>query len=398
MIGGIFSALVLMVFAPAIGQIGFLFGAPEYFSIAMLGMACLASVSGKDLPKGIASGLLGLCMAMIGQDAITGMTRFTFGNVNMLAGIGLIPGLIGLFALTEVFSKAESVGKPKEEIQTDYSFYRPRLSDYIHCKWIIFKSCLIGTVIGAIPGTGPTISAWMAYNEAKRTSKHPETYGTGEPEGVIACEASNNAVTGGAMIPLTTLGIPGDSVTAILLGALMIHGMQPGVSFVKNYPDMLYFFFIVLIISNILMWGFGLIGTKLFPYILAVPTSILMPFVIVLCMCGVYASASNYYNLFLITALGVIGFVLIKAGFSMAPMVLGFVLGNIIENNFQRALISSQHNPIVFISSPLCIGIWIAAIVLTGWMIKKNKDSEKLDNKLAEALKIEAEERAKAER
>lgn len=379
MIGGIFSALLLMFFAPLIGEMGYLFGAPEYFAIAMLGMTCLAGVSGNDLPKGIASGLLGLCMAMIGQDAITGMTRFTFGSVNMMAGVSLIPGLIGLFALTEVLAKAEQIGRVKDKILTDFKFYRPKLADYIHNKWMIIKSCVIGSVIGAIPGTGPTIAAWIAYNEAKRSSKHPEEFGHGTAEGIIACEASNNAVTGGAMIPLTTLGIPGDSVTAILLGALMIHGMTPGVTFVSTYPDMLYFFFIVLVIANIIMWAFGLLGSKLFPYILAVPTSILIPFVIVLCICGVYASSSNYYNLFLIVVIGTIGFLLSKCGFSMAPMVLGFVLGNIIETNFQRALISSSLNPICFVSSPLCIGIWCATIILTTWMILKNKKSNKLN-------------------
>lgn len=373
MIGGIFSSIVLMIFAPLIGKMGYLFGAPEYFAIAMLGMTCLAGVSGKDLCKGIASGLLGLCMALIGQDAITGMTRFTFGSVQMIAGIALIPGLIGLFAMTEVLNKAEQIGCEEKGTITDFKFYRPKLADYIHRKWIIFKSCLIGTIIGAIPGTGPTIAAWMAYNEAKRSSKNPEEYGKGSAEGVIACESSNNAVTGGAMIPLTTLGIPGDSVTAILLGALMIHGMTPGVTFVTNYTDMLYFFFLVLIISNLVMWAMGLLGSKLFPYILSVPTSILIPFVIVLCICGVYASAASYYNLFLIIIIGAVGYLLIKAGFSMAPMVLGFVLGPTIENNFQRALIGGNLNPLCFVSSPLSIGIWIAAIVLTTWMLIRNR-------------------------
>ncbi|MCC8077878.1 MAG: tripartite tricarboxylate transporter permease [Oscillospiraceae bacterium] len=375
MIGGIFSALVLMVFAPTIGQMGYLFGAPEYFAIAMLGMCCLASVCGKDLCKGIASGLLGLCMAMIGQDAITGMTRFTFGSVDMIAGVGLIPGLIGLFALTEIFCKAEMAGREAKGTISDFKFYPPKIADFIHCKWIVFKSCVIGTVIGAIPGTGPTIAAWMAYNEARRSSKHPEEYGHGSAEGVIACESSNNAVTGGAMIPLTTLGIPGDSVTAIPLGALMIHGMTPGVTFTTTYPDMLYFFFIVLIIGNLVMWLCGLLGSKFFPRILAVPTQILIPFVIVLCICGVYASASTYYNLFLIVAIGGIGYILLKAGFGMAPMVLGFVLGSTIENNFQRALIAGDLNPLCFFSSPLSIGIWVAAILLTGWMVIKNRKS-----------------------
>ncbi len=242
--------------------------------------------------------------------------------------------------------------------------------------WLmIIAGVMIGIIFGAIPGTGPTIAAWMAYNEARRSSKHPEEYGHGSAEGVIACESSNNAVTGGAMIPLTTLGIPGDSVTAILLGALMIHGMTPGVTFTTTYPDMLYFFFIVLIIGNLVMWLCGLLGSKFFPRILAVPTQILIPFVIVLCICGVYASASTYYNLFLIVAIGGIGYLLLKAGFGMAPMVLGFVLGSTIENNFQRALIAGDLNPLCFFSSPLSIGIWVAAILLTGWMVIKNRKS-----------------------
>ena len=383
MIGGIFSALALMFFAPLIGRVGYLFGAPEYFAVAMLGMTCLAGVSGKDLCKGVASGLLGLCMAMIGQDAITGMTRFTFGSVQMIAGIALIPGLIGLFAMTEVLCKAEQMGREGKSTITDFKFYRPRLADYIHRKWIIFKSCAIGTIIGAIPGTGPTISAWMAYNEAKRSSKHPEEYGKGSAEGIIACESSNNAVTGGALIPLTTLGIPGDAVTAILLGALMIHGMTPGATFIARYTDMLYFFFLVLILANLIMWACGLLGSKLFPYILAVPTKILMPFVIVLCICGVYASAATYYNLFLIVALGGIGWLLIKAGFSMAPMVLGFVLGSTIENNFQRAMISGNMDPSCFFSSGLCIGLWVVTVVFTAWMLVKNKKANEADRRAA---------------
>ena len=375
MIGGVFSALALIIFAPLIGEIGYLFGAPEYFAVAMLGMTCLASICGKDLAKGIISGLLGMCIALIGQDSITGMTRFTFGSVQMISGVTLIPGLIGIFAMTEVLNKAEDMGRETKGTITDFSFYPPKLADYIHIKWILFKSCVIGTLIGAIPGTGPSIASWMAYNEAKRASKHPEEYGKGSPEGVIACESSNNAVTGGAMIPLTTLGIPGDSVTAILLGALMIHGMTPGVTFVNEHTDMLYFFFIVLIISNFVMWAFGLLGSKLFPYILSVPTQILMPFVGVFCICGVYASANTYFSLYVIVVIGAVGYLLIKCGFSMAPMALGFVLGPTIEDNLQRALIAGNGSPLAMFSSPLSIGLWVVAIVLTSWMFIRNRKS-----------------------
>lgn len=373
MIGGVFSALCLMFFAPMIGEIGCLFGAAEYFAVAMLGMTCLASISGKDLSKGIVSGLLGMCIAMIGQDSITGMLRFTFGSPYMIAGVALIPGLIGIFAVPEVLNKAEEIGREKKGTIVDYSFYPPKPSDYLYCKWMIIKSCAIGTLVGAIPGTGPSIASWMAYNEAKRCSKHPEEYGHGSPEGLIACESSNNAVTGGAMIPLTTLGIPGDSVTAILMGALMIHGMTPGVTFVSNHGDMLYFFFIVLLISNLIMWAFGLLGSKFFPYILAVPTKILMPFVAVFCVCGVYASTNTYFSLIIMTVLGTLGFFMTKAGFGLAPMALGFVLGNIIETNLQRALISGGLTPLALFNSPLSIGLWIVAIVLTAWMFVRNR-------------------------
>ena len=376
MIGGIFSALALMIFAPMIGGIGYLFGAPEYFAIAMLGMTCLASISGKDLSKGIVSGLLGMCISMIGQDSITGMLRFTFGSVQMISGVALIPGLIGIFAMTEVLNKVEQLRRSPQGTVMDFSFYPPKLSDYIHIKWILFKSCVIGTLIGAIPGTGPSIASWMAYNEAKRSSKHPEEYGKGSPEGVIVCEASNNAVTGGAMIPLTTLGIPGDSVTAILLGALMIHGMTPGVTFVSDHVDMLYFFFIVLLISNLIMWVIGLLGSKLFPYILAVPTQILMPFVGVFCICGVYASTNAYFSLFVIVVLGAVGYLMMKAGFSMPPMALGFVLGPTIENNLQRALISGGLTPAALFTSPLSIGIWVVSIGLTLWMFIRNRKTK----------------------
>ena len=364
MIGGIFSALVLLFFAPLIGKMGYLFGAPEYFAIAMMGMTCLAGVSGKDLCKGIASGLLGLCMAMIGQDAITGMTRFTFGSVQMISGISLIPGLIGLFAVTEVLSKAEEIGREKKGTITDFKFYPPKLADYIHIKWILFKSCLIGTVIGAIPGTGPTISAWMAYNEAKRSSKHPELYGKGSSEGVIACEASNNAVTGGAMIPLTTLGIPGDSVTAILLGAFIMKGITPGpMMYVTELPTV-YRVFAALMLANLCMLVVGCLGVRFFAKIVSVEKKMLYPIILVISLLGAFSINKNAFDVGVCVAFGIIGWLMNKYEFPLSPILLALILGPMCEKNFVRYMNIQRGNFFAITTSPIAMVFATVAILV----------------------------------
>ena len=381
--------VILMTFIGALG--GVLLGAIPGMT-ATMGVALLIPFSfGMDLIPSIGL-LLGIyCGGMYGG-SISAILIHAPGTpaaaATLLDGFQFIPTLIGLFAVSEVIAGVERIIRGEEQEQKSKEKITNVLPDLKTIRQIwpnILSGGLIGTFIGAIPGAGGDIAVFVSYGASKSASKHPELYGTGIPNGVAATESANNGCSGGAMIPLLSLGVPGDSVTAILLGALMIHGMTPGVTFVTNYADMLYFFFIVLIIANLFMWAFGLLGSKLFPYILSVPTQILMPFVIVMCICGVYAAASTYYNLFLIVILGAVGFLLIKAGFSMAPMVLGFVLGNIIENNFQRALIGSNMDPLCFFSSPLSIGIWVAAIVLTTWMLVKNKQSNAMDAKLNSA-------------
>ncbi|MDR2005718.1 MAG: tripartite tricarboxylate transporter permease [Acidaminococcales bacterium] len=364
-IGGLFSSLMLFLFAPLVSSMALRFGAPEYFAVALMGMTCIISVSSKDLVKGVAGALIGVVISMIGMDSISGMPRFTFGSVRMMAGVSLIPALIGFFALTEVFGKTEEIGRNKKMNVIDLSFHRPVFMEYWAVKWNLFKACVIGTVIGAIPGTGPTIASWLAYNEAKRTSKNPEQFGKGSSEGIIACEASNNAVTGGALIPLLTLGIPGDSVTAILLGALMLQGLTPGPMMLMENFGILAFFLAVLFVSNIVMLIAGLFGSKFFPYILAVPSKILIPFVMVFCLVGTYASSGSFFDLKAVVAIGILGFALQKMKFTMPPLVLGFLLGPILENNFQRAMLASNNNPLVFVQSPLSVGILLLTAILT---------------------------------
>ena len=206
-IGGTLSAFALLIFAPIIAKIALKFGAPEYFAVAVLGLVCIAGVSGRSIVKGIAGATIGMFLSTIGMDPIDGLPRFTLDSVYLMGGIALIPALVGLFAITEVLSKVDKMDDENNKVITQISGIMPHFSEYWHNKWLILKSSIIGILVGAVPGTGPTIASWMAYNEAKRSAKDPEKYGTGIPEGVMATEASNNAVTGGALIPLLTLSL-----------------------------------------------------------------------------------------------------------------------------------------------------------------------------------------------
>jgi putative tricarboxylic transport membrane protein len=297
--------LCTAVFAPIIASIALKFGAPEYFAVAALGLVCIAGVSGKSVTKGIAGACIGMFLGCIGMDPMDGLPRFTLQNVNLMGGIALIPALVGLFAITEVLSKMEASDDPGEIVaqKIDLKDVIPKLSDYMDNKWNLLKSIIIGIFVGAVPGTGPTIASWMAYNEAKRGSKHPEKFGTGIADGIIATESSNNAVTGGALIPLLTLGVPGDTVTAVLLGALMIQGLTPGPMLLVDHFDLVSTLLWILIIANVTMLWMGLLASKFAPKILKLPVSILMPVVCVLCITGGFASNNSYFDAAMVVVL-----------------------------------------------------------------------------------------------
>ena len=327
-IGGTLSAFALLVFAPIIAKIALKFGAPEYFAVAVLGLVCIAGVSGRSIVKGIAGATIGMFLSTIGMDPIDGLPRFTLDSVYLMGGIALIPALVGLFAITEVLSKVDKMDDENNKVITQISGIMPHFSEYWHNKWLILKSSIIGILVGAVPGTGPTIASWMAYNEAKRSAKDPEKYGTGIPEGVMATEASNNAVTGGALIPLLTLGVPGDTVTAVLLGALMIQGLTPGPMLLTEHYDLVAFLLWILIFANIVMLLMGLLSSKFAPYILKIPVKILMPIVCVLCITGGYAANNSFFDAAMVIVIGLGGYILMSFGFPVAPVVLGLILGS----------------------------------------------------------------------
>jgi len=374
-IGGLFSALCLFFLSPVISSFALKFGPPEYFAISLMGITCVASVTGKDTIKGLTGTLLGLTIAMIGMDPVSGNLRFTFGQSSMITGVGLIPVLVGLFAMPEVFAQTENIGRETivkiQEFKTD----RPRFAEYWSKKVLLVKSSIIGTIVGAIPGTGSTIASWFAYNEAKRTSKTPEEFGKGSAEGIVACESANNAVTGGALIPLITLGIPGDGVAAMLLGALTVQGLAPGPLLLVDHSEILTYFLWVLILSNILMTVMGLYGSKYAPKILSIPFRYLSPFIVVFCAIGAYSSANSFFDVKAMIVLGFLGYVLKKVGFPAPTIALGFVLGSIVEFNLVRSLIVSHGNPLIFFQKPVSLTIIILTVLMTFLMFKRTKTS-----------------------
>jgi putative tricarboxylic transport membrane protein len=373
-IGGTMSAFALLIFAPIIGSFALKFGAPEYFAVGILGLVCVAGVSGGNLLKGIAGALIGILLGTIGMDPIGGVARFNFGSVSLMGGIALIPALVGLFAVTEVLAKVETIHLDSGQIISKVSGVMPNLREYWKHRWILIKSSIIGIIIGAIPGTGPTIASWMSYNEAKRGSDHPEKYGTGIAEGIMASESANNAVTGGALIPLMTLGIPGDTVTAVLLSALMIQGLTPGPMLIVERYDLVAMLLWMLIIANIFMLAVGLLGSRFFPYVLRVRWQIMLPLVMVLCVTGGYGVNNSFFDVQMLIVMGFVGFVMSKLGFPIAPIVLGLILGPIIEPNLRRAL--TGDSVMIFFTRPISLAILILTVVSVVYMTRKMKPAD----------------------
>lgn len=376
-LGGTFSAFCLLIFANIVARFALKFGAQEYFSVALIGLSCIVGVSEKSMLKGIISACMGMLLACIGVDPMDGVLRYTFGAAPMMKGIATVPALVGLFALSEAFSKAETDTATAHGMTGKITGVMPHFKEYWQNKFLLLKSMAIGTIIGAIPGTGPTIAAWLSYSEAKRSSKTPEQFGHGSVEGIMACESSNNAVTGGAIIPMVTLGIPGDPVTAILLSALMIQGLTPGPTLITKNPDLISTILWILLIGNFVMLLFGLCGAKLFPKMLSVPPKILFPIVMVMCVVGSFAVNNSSFDMWISFGLGIFGYIMIKFGFPVAPMVLGIILGPIMEPNFRRALISSGMNYATFFTRPLSCVFIVLAFVLTFVMYRRTHSKKK---------------------
>ena len=370
MIGGLISCIILLTCAPMVAKFALNFGAREYFALSLFGLTIIASVGGKSVLKGLLMGFAGLLLGCVGIDSLEGVSRFTFGNNYLTGGFNIIPVLIGLFAITEIMTKSRDINKA---VGTTVAVEEEKVSfaDVLRYKIVLLKSSVIGAFIGAVPGTGAAIASFLAYNEAHRTSKHPEEYGMGSEEGLVACESSNNAVTGATMIPLLTLGIPGDTNTAVLLGALTMQGIQPGPMLFTKQANWVYSIMIGMMLVNLFMYLQGRLFVKGFSNITKISTKIMVPCLVVLCVIGAYAIKYNTFNAAAMVVIGVIGYLLKKLDFPLTPMVIGLVLGKLCESNMRRALLLSRGNWLTFFQSPIaCVFLALAVFMLFFPMIR----------------------------
>src|SRR5699024_6682274 len=376
-IGGLFSCITLAVVAPQLARFALSFGLPEYFALALFGISIVAGVTGKSLVRGLIAGSIGLFIATIGIDPITGISRYTFDNVNLLSGIDIVPALVGLFAISEVLTRLENNNKTIKEkiIESKIGL---KIVDLTRNWFNLLRSSVIGTFIGIIPATGSGVAGYVAYNEAKRASKEKEKWGKGNIDGLAATESSNSAVTGGALIALLTLGIPGDVITAVMLGALMIQGLTPGPMLFTNNGDIVYGIFFSLIIANIFVLIVGLAGTKIFPKLLNIPENILMPIIVVLCILGSYAISNSMFDVIVMFVFGLLGYILLKFEIPLVPLLLALILAPILEKNFMRSILISNGDFSIFFTRPISLTVisvtlLVIIFIILGEVRKRNK-------------------------
>ena len=341
--GGIFSAICLMIFSPLLASVALQFSKPEYFALAIFGISIITSVSSGSVLKGLMGGVIGLIISTIGIDAMSGQMRMTFGTTYLLGGLSFVPVLIGLFAFSQVLASIED-SYNETYVKHDVKLKRvfPTIADLKECAVTILRSSIIGTVIGAVPGTGGDISSFISYNEAKRWSKHKEKFGDGAPEGICAPEAGNNAVSGGAM---------------------MVQGMQPGPLLFQNQAPQVYTIFLGLLAANFFMGLFGFSAIRLFVKVINIPKKYLMPIIFTMTFVGAFAYNNSITDVFVMVGFGFLGYFLNKMEFSMSAIVIGIILGSMAESNFRGALMMSDGSLMIFLTHPICAVFLLIALI-----------------------------------
>lgn len=366
-IGGLFSAVCLMLIAPLLADLAVKFGPREYLAISVFGLIVVVRVAGKSLSKGLLMGGLGIFLTTWGLDELNGTERYTFGSYYLYEGLPLVPFLVGLFAMSEVLIGAERATRKVDFSTESLSVKLPDFKTLLRMKDVIMRSSLIGTIIGIIPGEGAAVGAFFAYSEAKRRSKEPEKYGTGIPEGIVAPETANNATVGGALVPTLTLGVPGSPAAAVLLGALLIQGLTPGPKLFSEEPELMYAIFLGLFLINILMMFIGLVAIRFAAQLIRVPTAIIVPTVLFLSFVGIYSVSNSFFNVGVMLGAGILGYVVRKLGYSIAPLSIGFVLGPILENSLRQSLTIADGSFAEFFNTPIGIIIYVALALTILW-------------------------------
>lgn len=365
--GTLFGTLILALFAPSFGEFALQFGSYEMFWVALFGIVIAGSLSGGDALKGYIAGFIGLFVATIGQETNHAYARFAFGNADLAGGLGLLPVLVGVFGVAEVLSAMR--GPAVRAVSSKIDSVIPRIRDVTQYWKTILRSGALGTFIGAMPGLGEDIAAWTSYAAAKRASKEREKYGKGSIEGLMAAETGESACVPGAIIPVLTLAVPGSAPAAVLMAAMMIHGLNPGPMLAITAPQFIYQIVAMLVIADVVKMFYGLVLVRPLLWILLIPRSRLMPIVFVLCTVGAFAITSRLFDIWVMLGAGLLGFVLRELRFPMAPLVLGIVLGDLLDKNLLRGLVLSGGDLTPFFTRPISMGLCALTLLAAAWSI-----------------------------
>jgi putative tricarboxylic transport membrane protein len=378
-VGGLFGTAVLILAAPALAEFATQFSSFEYFWLVLLGLTCAVFITSDRPLKGLITLFLGLLVACVGLGNPAGFPRFTFGNTEMMGGIGMISMMIGMFAISEIIRYVVDTSPPAELVVE-------QVGNVLKGQWLlakkypvqILRGSVLGTAVGALPGAGADIAAWMSYAMSKKFSKEPEKYGTGHVEGIVESGSANNSALAGAWIPALVFGIPGDSITAIVIGVLYMKNMNPGPSLFTTNPQNIYAVFLIFILANIIMIPLGILCIKAARRILKVPRNILMPVILVFCMVGTFAINNTLFDVGVMLVAGLVAYLLEENEFPIAPAILGVVLGGMLEENFITSMIKSDGNLLAFFARPIAatlavvtILVWITPPLLA--LLKKNR-------------------------
>ena len=367
-LGGLFGTAVLIVAAPSLAEVALQFSSFEYFWLACLGLTCATVIGTGSTVKGLVSLMIGLMVATIGLNNPAGVPRFTFGNVDLMGGIDFIAAMIGLFAVSEIFRFVLGMSPDASNVQAPAGNLFTGWGKLFKQYWRqSLRGNVLGTSIGTLPGAGADIAAWVSYAVSKRFSKTPEKFGTGHVEGIIESTSSNNAALSGAWVPALVFGIPGDSITAIVIGVLYLKGMNPGPTIFINNPQDIYAVFLIFILANIFMVPAGWAAIKSARLLMRVPRNVLMPTILLFCVVGSFAINNSVFGISVMLAFGLLGFIMEENGFPIAPTILGIVLGPLLEDNFVTSMIKSDGSFLGFFDRPLAAGLGI--ITITIWAV-----------------------------
>lgn len=362
-IAGTIGVIGMMFFAPFLGRKALSFGGPEYFALTFLGLTLVTYLSKGSKINALIMAVLGLLAGSIGADPVSGEQRFSHGSFTLFDGLGLAPVAMGMFGIAEVLENIESGSVFDREIfKTTVKGLFPNLKDWKDSFWPIIRGSVLGFFIGILPGPGPIIASFSSYATEKKLSRHPERFGNGAIEGVAGPESANNSATAGAFIPLLSLGLPGNVVMALIMGALMIHGIQPGPLFIGKYPDLFWGVIASIYLGNAMLLALNLPLIGIWVRILKIPYTILFPWIFLFCLIGVYTLNSNVIEIFIMLIFGVLGFIMRKTGFEGAPFLLAMVLGPIMESSFRQSLLISHGDLSIFISHPISAVLLILGV------------------------------------